>query len=784
MRRADAQFLLLQLCFFVSGFAALLYETAWTRELASVFGTSELAVSAVLAAYMGGLALGAALISRWAPRIRRPILVYGLLELGIAVGALWVPWGIRLLSGIYVSWLGGIEGTPAQVGLLSSLFHLGGTFLALLPCTTLMGATLPLLARHAIREDDEIGPKIGLLYGVNTAGAIAGALAAAFLLLPEYGLRQTIYFGAATNALVFLAAAALSRVSPAPAPTSPDALSASESVSAGWMILPLITLSGMVSFAYEVLWVRLLGFVLGGSTAAFASMLASFLLGIALGSAAASRFARTRARAALGFCLAQLGTAFFAAITFALADWIPVLAEQLGAGVSNLAGGALVSVAALLPTTLCIGATFPFAVRILARNAEDAAPAAARVYAWNTVGSILGSIAAGFFLLPILGFAGTLGIGVMINFGLAAAAVLFLSTGRPYRFLAWVALLGMVLFALVRPGQPLGLITRSTLNGQPSRGELEYLAVGRSATVTLSRTPFARRLATNGLPESSIESPASPPDRFHESRWLSMLPTLARPETSRILVIGLGGGNTLGAVPDSVETIDLIELEPEVVEANRLIGADRLGGDPLVDPRLTLRIGDARGALMLTDHLYDAIISQPSHPWTSGASHLYTREFFGMVKERLEPGGVFVQWMGLGFVDDKLLRGLVGTLSDVFEHLVVLAPGGQLGSGAILFLSSDAPLALLETAETGLGVARDGFARLGAHTVEDIATSIVLEGEAARRFAGASPRITDDHNHLAWSAGRMKQGKLRRNSIEAALAAHDALLSRAGDLNS
>ena len=780
----DRRFLLLQLCFFISGFAALLYETAWTRELASVFGTSELAVSAVLAAYMGGLALGAALVSRWAPRVRRPILAYGLLELGIAVGALWVPFGIRFLSGIYVSWLGGIEAAPAEVGLLSSLFHLGGTFLALLPCTTLMGATLPLLARHAIREEEEIGPRIGVLYAVNTGGAIAGALAAAFLLLPEYGLRQTIYFGAATNALVFLAAAALSRVSPPPVAPAPAEVSSSpRSPAAGGIILPLITLSGMVSFAYEVLWVRLLGFVLGGSTAAFASMLSSFLLGIALGSAAASRFARTPARAALGFSLAQLGTAFFATITFALADWIPVLAGELGAGVSNLAGGALISVAALLPTTLCIGATFPFAVRILARSAEDAAPAAARVYAWNTLGSILGSIAAGFFLLPALGFAGTLVIGVGVNLALAAAAVFFLSSGRPYRSLAWAALAGMILLGLVRPEQPLGLITRSTLSGQSFGGKLEFLAVGRSATVTVTRKPFSRRLATNGLPEASIESPFSPPDRFHESRWLSILPTLVRPATSRILVIGLGGGNTLGAVPSPVESIDLIELEPEVVEANRLIGADRLGGAPLADPRMNLRIGDARGALMLADRRYDAIISQPSHPWTSGASHLYTREFFGMVKERLEPGGVFVQWMGLGFVDDDLLRGLVGTLSDVFEHLVVLAPGGHLGSGAMLFLSSDAPLDLLENSASGLAVAREGFARVGAHKVEDIATSIVLENESARRFAGASPRITDDHNLLAWSASRIKQGRAKRESIASALGAHDELLTRTGELD-
>ena len=785
MGRMDPHFLLLQLCFFVSGFAALLYETAWTRELASVFGTSELAVSAVLAAYMAGLALGAAVISRWAPRIRRPILAYGLLELGIALGALAVPGLIRLLSEIYVAWLGGIEATPGQAGLFSALFHLGGTFVVLLPCTTLMGATLPLLARHAIRREEEIGPRIGVLYGVNTAGAIAGTLSAAFFLLPEFGLRQTIYLGALTNGLVFLAAAALSRVAP-PLASGGKARGSRSSLAPapGRRILPLILLSGMVSFGYEVLWVRILGYILGGSTAAFASMLASFLIGIALGSAAASRIARTLPRAALGFSLAQLGTAFFAALSFGLADWIPNLAAALGAGLSNLAGGAAIAVAALLPTTLCIGATFPFAVRILARGPEDAAAASARVYAWNTLGSILGSIGAGFFLLPVLGFEGTLATGVWINLGLAAAAAGLLCPGRIARPCVLVAASAAALFFVVRPDPPLNLLSRSAMTGKLFAGELEFLGVGRSATVTLVRTPYDRRLATNGLPEASIEGPGAPPDRFHEAKWLALLPVLARPETKRVLVIGLGGGNTLGSVPEGVEEIDLIELEPEVIEANRRVGADRMGGAPLEDPRLRIRVGDARGALTLSDENYGAIISQPSHPWTSGASHLYTQEFFSAVADRLTPDGVFVQWMGLGFVDLDLLRGLVGTLSDVFQHLVVIQPGG----GVLLFLASQEPLPLIETAHAALAAGGEGFARVGVHTAEDIASAILLGEDDVRHFAGESPRITDDHNRLAWASMKFSRIQDNKKSIRGALMEYDSaskwLRDAGGELDS
>ncbi|MFO0688782.1 MAG: hypothetical protein U0900_08740 [Myxococcota bacterium] len=424
----DLRFLLLLVCFFVSGFAALLYQTAWTREFAFLFGTSELAVVAVLAAYMGGLALGAAAAARFVGRLARPVLAYGLLELGIAFGALAVPFMIRGVQGAYLGFAGGLESLPESMGLGTALFHLVGSFVVLVPCTALMGATLPLLARYAVHEDSQVGPRIGILYAVNTFGAIAGTLVAAFVLLPAFGLRQTVYIGIAGNAVVFLAAAALAR---GLAGLPPETTAHAADRGRFHWILPAMLLSGAVSFLYEVLWTRLLGQVLGGSTAAFASMLSSFLLGIALGSAIASRFAKTRNAATIGFALSQIGSGVLAWVAFRAADRLPELTAYVGASAATPAKGAAAAGLILLPVTLCIGATFPFGVRLLAKDADEAAAVSGRVYAWNTVGSIVGSIGAGFFLLPMLGLEGTALVGIGTSLALALLTALGGTPKRP-----------------------------------------------------------------------------------------------------------------------------------------------------------------------------------------------------------------------------------------------------------------------------------------------------------------------------------------------------------------
>jgi spermidine synthase len=745
-----ALFLLL-LCFFLSGFAALLYETAWTREFATVFGTSELAVSAVLAAYMAGLALGAALAARWVPRLTRPVLAYGVLELGIGLFALAVPFGIAALSKLYVALVGGRPAIPEHLGAAALAFQLGGTFAVLIPCAAMMGATLPLLARHAVRREEEIGPRIGLLYAVNTAGAIAGTLCAAFVLLPALGLRDTIHVGAALNALVFAAAVLLSRAAPpvaADVPREP----ATARTGARW-VLAAIAISGVVSFSQEVLWFRMLGHIFGGSTPAFASMLASFLAGIALGSAAASRFAEQRRSAALGFALAQLGIGLTAWISFHFADRLPDLANAVGANAITPLPGVLVAGAALLPMTLCIGASFPFAVRLHAATAEEAAAASARVYAWNTLGSIVGAVGAGYVLLPVLGLEGTLVLCAAGNLALALASAWIEAPRR--LALAALALAAGVAIALFPGRPPQRLLVNTVFQGAPAAGELAFVGVGRSATVTLMQSPFSWRIQTNGLPEAGVFHQAAPPERARETAWLGFLPLLARPDAKQMLIVGLGGAATLAAVPSTFASVDVIELEPEVVEANRR-AAPRRGGDPFASPRVKLRLGDARGAMVLTDQRFDAIVSQPSHPWTSGASHLYTREFFELVREHLTPGGVFVQWIGIQFLDDELLRGMLATLLAVFPNLEVYRPL----PAVLIFAGSEAPLDSIESSRRAIAAHRQELLDLGIRCPEDVAAALVLTTAEARALAGAAAPNRDDHNRLA-SGAHIANGAMR-----------------------
>jgi spermidine synthase len=774
-------FALLLACFFFSGFSALLYETAWGREFAFVFGTSELAVVAVLAAYMGGLALGAALAARFAPRIRRPVLAYGVLELGIALWALALPSAIRAVSALYLGWLGGLDALPETLGIATHVFHLAGAFVVLVPCTALMGATLPLLANHAITRDDQIGPRVGLLYAANTTGAIAGTLCAAFVLLPALGLRQTVHVGAAVNALVFAAAAALARRAP-PGTAAP----AARVPGLPW-ILPAIALSGAVSFGYEVLWFRLLGQLLGGSTAAFSTMLASFLAGIALGSAIASRFAKTRSAAALGFGVAQLGTGVSAWLAFRASDLLPGWANSLGVSVNALAPGALLAIAMLLPLTLCIGSTFPFAVRLLARDASDASAASARVYAWNTLGSIVGAIGTGYFLLPWLGFIGTLVVAVLANLTLAIVTASFAQRGEaerspsglieppPRRALAAAAGVAALLLALVPTPLPGRLLRTSPLGGAYA-GEFTHFAVGRSSTVALLDDGVGWRLTNNGLPESFIRPQGYPPERA-AAHWLSILPVLLRPEIAHMVIVGLGAGITLSAVPSTVVSVDVIELEPEVVAANRAVPA-RAGGDPLADPRVALRLGDARGALVLADRRWDAIVSQPSHPWTAGASHLYTREFSALVHSRLSPRGVFVQWIGAAFVDLERLRALIAAQTAEFANVQVYRPEG----GAIVMVASDAPFDPLATAAQAIAATPRDFAAAQITRVEDVVAALVLDADGARAFAAGAQPNTDDRNLFATS-DRPSSRQPPGGWLEAAFREHDPLALHADSLD-
>jgi len=769
----DLRYLLVLLCFLASGFAGLLYETAWTREFSFVFGTSNLAVATVLAAYMGGLSLGAMLAARFMHRIRRPVLAYGLLELGIAASALAVPALIRAVSSLYRPLFATTGILPEEGGIASALFYALASFAILGIPTTLMGATLPMLARHAIREQSQIGRRVGVLYATNTAGAIAGTITTAFLLLPALGLRHTVWVGAALNGIVFVAAALLARG----APVLEAGQRPLREAGAPTPVLAVAFASSVASFLYENLWFRLFEHVLGASIYAFSTMLAGFLVGISLGGALAAPLARTRRGSARGLALTQLGAAVFSFLAFAFVDHLPELASRVNElGLFGVLARASVAAGLLLPSTLCIGASFTFAVRALADRAEVAAAASARVYAWNTLGAIVGSLAAGFVVIPALGFERTLVATAVLNLIAAAiAAVAVRPVAKPALVLAGAAALALV---FVRPDTPWGVVGTAPLaldSWRDSKGnrvdpaKIAFYAVGRSSTVLLSEEAEGWRLRTNGLPESTIERRGSVPGTNPTARWLALVPAFAPADPSALLVIGFGGGVAVEDVPRTYDRIDVVELEPRVLDANRAVSEHR-SLDPFADPRLHVLVNDARGALILTDLRYDAIVSQPSHPWTAGASHLYTRDFFQQVRERLAPGGVFVQWMGLQFVDEALFRSLLATLLDVFPHLRLYQPD----PGSVLFVASSEPLALEDQVERAVAQDPAGFARLGVRVREDLAATFVLDEAGARIVAAGAPLTTDDHNLLATHSPRILARPLK--SVDRLLGPHDPLL--------
>lgn len=757
----------LALCFLLGGLAALVYQTAWTRQFALVFGTSELAVATVLAAYMGGLALGARLAERWLPRLRRPVLVYAALELAIGASALLlVPALLSASDWLLVALFGGQPEPPGSDQIALSLFYLVTAFVALAVPTVLMGATLPLLARHAVRTEAQIGRRIGLLYAMNTAGAVAGALLTAFWLLPAFGLVGAVRTGAAINFAVFVLAAGIARRVPAVAEGAPPARRAGRFLvgrpAAAW-VLPLMLLSGAVSFFHEVLWTRMLSHVLGSSIHAFGVMVASFLAGIALGGGVGALLARDRARSVRALALSQLGCAVAAGAGYlALERFLPQ-----GRG---LVQTALFGAAILMPLTLCIGATFPLAVRILAQRAQDAAGASARVYAWNTVGAIAGALAGGFVLIPALRFEGAIQLAVLASAGLAVAAVWLLDrTPRP---LAAAVTAGAVLVgALFRPDVPDALLRASPL-GLSGHGPMVYYGVGRSASVVVLEQDDALAVRTNGLPESLTTMPRTLP-RFSGEFWLSPIAVVARPRVRDMLIVGFGGGRVVEDVPPSVERVDVIEIEPLVLEANRAVRELR-ARDPFADPRVHLVTNDARGALRLTSRRYDAIVSQPSHPWTAGASHLYTLEFMREVHAHLREGGVFVQWMGTAYVSEPLLRSLAATFLEVFQHLRIYRPDPV----TLLFLASDEPLDVEPAlAESGapLDGAPDLFARVGIRTVEDLVGALAADREGAERLAAGALPITDDDNRLATSTLYLTGSGMTPEEVGRLLAASDPL---------
>lgn len=760
------------LLFFLSGASALIYEVVWGRRLAFIFGGTAFAISTVLAAYMAGLALGSWFFGRRIDRSGHPLVVYAALEAGIAAWALLLPLLFGLLGGMFGAIHRSLHPGPTALALIRFVL----SFLVLLVSTILMGGTLPVLARLIVNESRGTGRKTGSLYAVNTVGAVVGTLVGGFALIPGLGLNGATLVAVVFNLLVAALGYGLRgsvRWSPAPASvTSPPAAAARHAVARPAAltrgVLIVYAASGFAALAYEVAWTKVLAGILGTTTYAFSAMLATFLLGLALGAFVMSRLA-DRVEPARLLAWSQLAIGALALAALPLFGRLPLLYVEVfrrwgSSWPAQTMTRFLLCAITMLPPTILMGGAFPLVARLYADDLRDTGRKIGQLYAANTWGAILGSLTAGFLLIPALGRQGTILAASLLNVaaGVGLAILIRSSMSR-----GWTIAMAVTGLALV----PLGLIggrawdrhiqtsgayvyardyarTPGDLATALRQDQILYYSEETDALLAVTRRGDVLSVRING------KADAGTGDDMLTQRLLGHLPLLHRPDAGEVLVIGLASGVTLGstlAYP-GVRHVDCVEMIPAMAEVVPLFREQN--HDPLGDSRVNLVIGDGRNHLALTDHRYDVIISEPSNPWISGIGSLFTREFFALGRRRLSDGGLFCQWVQTYQMTQADFGSVVRTFRGAFPHVAIWMawPGDVLllGSAGPVTLDAARAQALLERPE----VSRD-LAPLGIESVENLLASFVgSDGPALQLGPDSGPLSTDDNLRLEFSMPR------------------------------
>ncbi len=664
---------------FVSGFCALTYQVAWFRALRLIFGASTASNAAVLAIFMGGLGLGGWYFGPRVDRHERPLALYGRLELGIAALAALSPLLVVLVQDLYLA----TGGPTVLSGLAVSFVKLVLATVVLGGPVFLMGGTLPAAVRACQSDSDGARRSLALVYGANTLGSVLGSVLGTFLLIEVLGTRTTVFAAAGLNVLVALLAVRLGNGGPALTAEAPAPATASERPRL--FALFAAASSGFAFFLMELVWYRMLGPILGGSVHTFGLILTFALLGIGLGGFAYSR--RDRAPTVGGFAMTSAFMALCLALPFAAGDTLALLAHFLRAldhlGFYGLVFGWVVVIAlVVLPASLVAGYQFPMLVALVGAGRQHVGRQVGLVYAWNTAGAIAGALAGGFGILPALSAPGAWRLVVLLLGAVAVlAAVLHLRQAARSRTGALSAMFVAALSAaLVLEAGPTAVWRHGGIGAGRAqarfRGKNELVrweharrrsivweADGTESSVALEDAS-SYAFIVNGKVDGNGRGDA--PTQI----MLGLVGAALHPTgVKKSFVVGLGTGATagwLGAVP-SMERVDVVELEPVVLR----VAADSapVTHDALNDPKVNVIIGDAREVLPTSRETYDLIASEPSNPYRAGIASLFTVEFYEAVKERLAPGGLFVQWVQAYDIDARTTRVILTTLSQVFPHI-------------------------------------------------------------------------------------------------------------------
>jgi predicted membrane-bound spermidine synthase len=767
--------------FFVSGVAGLMHQVVWAKLLVQLIGATAYAQIAVLAVFMGGLALGAVGFGRWVDRHARPLRAYAFIECAVAGYCLLLPAMLAAATSLYLAAAARVLDSPA----LTLALRTALAVLVVLPPAVAMGGTLPLLARSLIVRPEETQRHVAGLYSLNSFGAVVGAGLAGFVVLPALGLYAALGVAALLNliaaALVWPAARREPSAGVVPAAARPPTRSAPPAGAEGAYAatqyrgaLVALALSGFAAMGYEVVFTRLIALAFGASTYSFTVMLMAFITGIALGSAIAARLRVQRPLWLLG--VAQLAVvASLLAVTpllGRLAYLVGLLRAALGDGGWGFgwflaAKAGLCLLVLLLPTT-CLGLGFPLVARVQARRPEDLGWRVGSTYAWNTVGNVLGAAVTGAVLIPAVGTLGAFHVNLACN---AVAGLLLLAVAHeaaPRLRLAAAGVLAVAVASYTVAGsgwadtvlQAQGHM-RLRSGPDPAADAAERAAHPTASFAAWQRAYVVRPeshqpyffaedahasvlafgladdlwLSVNGKPDASTFSD------LDTQLLLGHAPLFLHPGARSLLVIGYGSGITAGAaLRHPVAHADIVEISRGVLAADRLFAG--VNHAVLSDPRVHVVEDDGQSFVRAVPDTYDVVISEPSNPWIAGIGSLFTVEFFTAVRDKLNPDGVFTFWFHTYEQSDEAVALVVRTIGAVFPSIVVFADDDF---GNAVAVASRRPLepdfAAMEQRFADPGVHAD-LARLGLPNLAALLSHQRLSPARFRRLVDDGPLNT------------------------------------------
>ncbi|KRG61885.1 fused MFS/spermidine synthase [Stenotrophomonas maltophilia] len=793
----------LLLIFILSGIAGLIYQSIWTQYLGLFLGHSSHAQSLVLILFMGGMALGAWLVSRRSALLQRPLLAYAVIELVIGVLGIGFDGLFQGVTGwAYTHLMPGMEGassTALRWALATAL---------VLPQCILLGATFPLMSAGYMRlQPMAQGEVLAGLYFSNSLGAAAGALVATYLLLPAVGLPGTVLSAGLLNIVVAILVYPLARDASAPAViASPAITPGSDGLRRSAVPVLLVLLvaagTGASSFVYEITWVRMLSLALGTTLHSFELMLAAFILGIAFGGLWLRRRAdhmqsplRVAGWVQVWMGLAALASMFVYAQAFDWVGWLMrvIVRSTDGYVLYNLAS-AVIAGLVMFPAAFFAGMTLPLLTLALLRSGHGER-SIGQAYAFNTLGAIVGVLAAIHLLMPLLGLKYALLVAALVDIALGwvllhrmrAADERGLSS--PLLRAGALGVAGVIAAVLLVRFDPLVLNSSVYRHGNvrlADTARMLFSRDGQTATVAVYENPHAggqmRAIATNGKVDAAMSVSMQQVPTSDESTMilLAALPLALREDYQRVGVIGFGSGlSTHTLLGDGrVGRVDTVEIEPAMVEGARLFG--KRVERAFKDPRSHVVIDDAKSYFAASPRKYDLIISEPSNPWVGGTAALFSDEFYAFVPQQLNEGGVFVQWLQMYEITPELVSSvLAGMLEQFSDARAYLANRGDL----ILVATPKGKLPPMNDSLFKQPALRAELARIGVHSLADLQGTLSMDDAALRAFVPLYPaaRNSDYFPTLRLKAPVARfQGAFTRDFQEVMVAPW-ALVSRADD---